>query len=64
LQDLGGGELEAVVERVVLANPKAVSEFKAGNPKSLNFLLGLLMRETKGKADARELQKRLEKRIQ
>ncbi|MDO8625735.1 MAG: Asp-tRNA(Asn)/Glu-tRNA(Gln) amidotransferase subunit GatB [Candidatus Diapherotrites archaeon] len=63
LLDLDDSALEALVDRVLKANPKAVSEYNAGNFKSLNFLLGLLMREAKGKADARELQRLIDQRV-
>ena len=45
------GSLEPVVRRVLLANPKAVADYRAGKQKALDSLKGLVMRETKGKAD-------------
>ncbi len=45
------GELEAVIEKIVAANPKAVEDFKAGKEASFKFLVGMAMRETKGKAN-------------
>ena len=44
-------ELEAMVNSVIEANPKAVSDYKAGKEASMQFLLGMVMRKTKGKAD-------------
>ncbi len=38
--------------KVVEETPKAVQDFLAGNEKSLDFLIGQVMRLTKGKADA------------
>jgi aspartyl-tRNA(Asn)/glutamyl-tRNA(Gln) amidotransferase subunit B len=45
------GALEAVADEVIAANAKAVASFRAGDAKSLNFLMGQLMRRTQGKAD-------------
>ncbi|MBS3061514.1 MAG: Asp-tRNA(Asn)/Glu-tRNA(Gln) amidotransferase subunit GatB [Candidatus Diapherotrites archaeon] len=63
LIDLGSVDTEKIVESVLLANPQAVSELKQGNQKSLNFLLGQMMRQAKGKANPRELQGFIEKKI-
>lgn len=62
LMDVQSGDLEKTVQKILDANPKVVSELKAGNTKSLNFLVGLCMRELKGKADARQIQKLIEKK--
>jgi aspartyl-tRNA(Asn)/glutamyl-tRNA(Gln) amidotransferase subunit B len=43
--------LEAVADEVLAANAKAVASFRAGDAKSLNFLMGQVMRRTQGKAD-------------
>jgi aspartyl-tRNA(Asn)/glutamyl-tRNA(Gln) amidotransferase subunit B len=52
-------ELEALVKKVIEANQKAVSDYKAGKEASLMFLLGCVMRETKGKAEAQQVKKTL-----
>jgi len=44
-------ELRAVVQRVIAANPKSVADFKAGKEKALGFLVGQVMKETRGKAN-------------
>jgi aspartyl-tRNA(Asn)/glutamyl-tRNA(Gln) amidotransferase subunit B len=45
------GELDGIVEEVLAANAKAVASYAAGDAKSLNFLMGQVMRRTGGKAD-------------
>jgi aspartyl-tRNA(Asn)/glutamyl-tRNA(Gln) amidotransferase subunit B len=45
------GALEAAVEQVLAAQAKAVASVAAGDAKSLNFLMGQVMRSTGGKAD-------------
>ena len=45
------GALEKIVDDVIAANTKNVSEFKAGNEKALNALVGQIMKASKGKAN-------------
>ncbi|HZG57648.1 Asp-tRNA(Asn)/Glu-tRNA(Gln) amidotransferase subunit GatB [Paenibacillus sp.] len=45
------GEIKAVVDRIVEANPQSVADYKAGKEKAVGFLVGQIMRETKGKAN-------------
>ncbi|WKZ31561.1 MAG: Asp-tRNA(Asn)/Glu-tRNA(Gln) amidotransferase subunit GatB [Candidatus Dojkabacteria bacterium] len=47
------GKLAEVVDAVIAANEKAVQDYKSGsNPNSIMFLVGQVMREMKGQADA------------
>ncbi len=41
-----------IVQKVIDDNPKAVTDYKAGKEASLQFLIGMVMRETKGQANA------------
>jgi aspartyl-tRNA(Asn)/glutamyl-tRNA(Gln) amidotransferase subunit B len=43
--------IEAFCDEVIAANPKPVGDFKAGNPASLNFLKGQVMKLSKGTAN-------------
>ena len=45
------GELEAVVDGVMADHPEAVASFAEGDKKSVNFLMGQVMKKTQGKAD-------------
>ncbi len=45
------GELKAVIEKVIAANPKSVEDINAGKVKAMGFLVGQTMKEMKGKAD-------------
>ena len=49
------GVLEAYCREAIANNSKAVEEFKAGNEKSLNFLIGQVMKKTKGTASPKEV---------
>jgi aspartyl-tRNA(Asn)/glutamyl-tRNA(Gln) amidotransferase subunit B len=45
------GELDALARSVVAANPAQQEQFRAGETKVLNFLLGQVMKQSRGKAD-------------
>ncbi|MDT7513996.1 Asp-tRNA(Asn)/Glu-tRNA(Gln) amidotransferase subunit GatB [Rhodoferax mekongensis] len=49
------GALEAIVNDVIAANAKNVTEFKAGNEKALNGLVGQIMKASKGKANPQQV---------
>lgn len=43
--------IEAIVDSVIAANPKPVEDYKGGNEKSIGFLVGQVMKQSKGKAN-------------
>jgi len=43
--------LEEVASQVIWANPKAVADYRAGKTQSLKFLVGQVMRATKGRVN-------------
>jgi aspartyl-tRNA(Asn)/glutamyl-tRNA(Gln) amidotransferase subunit B len=49
------GALEKIVEDVLAANAKNVAEFKAGNEKALNALVGQTMKASQGKANPQQV---------
>jgi len=57
------GALEAIVDEVLAANPKNVEEFKAGNAKALNGLVGPIMKASKGKANPAQVNALLLKKL-
>lgn len=44
-------DLYPIVETVVKANPQSVEDYKNGKGKAIGFLVGQIMKETKGKAN-------------
>ena len=46
-------EIEEIVKRVVRDNPESVNDYKNGHDRALKFLMGQIMKETKGKANPR-----------
>jgi aspartyl-tRNA(Asn)/glutamyl-tRNA(Gln) amidotransferase subunit B len=57
------GALEAAVEEALAGNPQAVASFAAGDTKSLNFLMGQVMRKSGGKADPARVRALLVERL-
>jgi aspartyl-tRNA(Asn)/glutamyl-tRNA(Gln) amidotransferase subunit B len=57
------GELEAVVEQVVAANPELADKFRGGKRGVLGALVGQVMRETRGRANPKLVSDLLERAI-
>ena len=53
------GELDAVIARVLAADPATVAAYKGGREKAINPLFGACMKELKGKCDPQELRRKL-----
>jgi aspartyl-tRNA(Asn)/glutamyl-tRNA(Gln) amidotransferase subunit B len=58
------GALEAIIDEVLAAHPKNVEEFRAGNSKALNGLVGPIMKASKGKANPAQVNELLLKKLQ
>ena len=57
------GALEIICDEVIAANPKPVADFRAGNPASLNFLKGQVMKRSQGKANPSLVGEILERKL-
>ncbi|MDD2759015.1 MAG: Asp-tRNA(Asn)/Glu-tRNA(Gln) amidotransferase subunit GatB [Methylomonas sp.] len=53
------GAIEAIVDKVIAANPVPVEQYLAGKDKALMALVGQIMKETQGKANPGEVNKML-----
>ena len=53
------GALEAACKDAIAKNPKAVEDYKKGEQKSIMFLVGQVMKQTKGTASAQVIQELL-----
>ena len=51
----GDGELVAIVDAAIAADPDAAEQVRAGNMRAIGPLVGYVMRETKGRADGKEI---------
>jgi aspartyl-tRNA(Asn)/glutamyl-tRNA(Gln) amidotransferase subunit B len=55
--------LEKIIDEVLAKNPEAVAKIEAGNKKPVDFLIGQVMRKTRGKADPAALTKLIQKKL-
>ncbi|MEK7138268.1 MAG: Asp-tRNA(Asn)/Glu-tRNA(Gln) amidotransferase subunit GatB [Patescibacteria group bacterium] len=66
-KDLGqvsdSGQLDSVVDAVISANPKPVEDYKKGKEASLKFLIGMAMRESKGKGNPQVLEEIIKRKL-
>jgi aspartyl-tRNA(Asn)/glutamyl-tRNA(Gln) amidotransferase subunit B len=57
------GELAAIVDQAMADQADAVEKIRAGNDKAIGAIVGVVMRETKGRADGGEVQRLVRERI-
>lgn len=57
------GALEAACDEVLSKNPKSVEDFKAGKENALMFLVGQVMRASKGKANPNKVNEILKSKL-
>ena len=55
--------IDAVLDKVIAANPKAIEDYRGGKTKALQALFGACMKELKGSADPAVIKELLEKKI-
>lgn len=56
-------ELEIIVKEVIKENEKAVEDYKVGNEKAIEFLLGQVLRKIKATGDPNKIRKLIKKLI-
>ena len=56
-------EIEAIVDAVIAANPKAVADYQGGNKKAIGALVGQVMKQSKGKANPGMVNQLLAKKL-
>jgi len=57
------GELQAMIEEIVAANPEQAEQFRQGKTKVMGFFVGQLMKKTKGKANPKMANELFVKRL-
>jgi aspartyl-tRNA(Asn)/glutamyl-tRNA(Gln) amidotransferase subunit B len=57
------GALEREVSEVIRRNPQSVADYKSGKQKAMGFLIGQVMKSTKGMADPKELNRIVRKML-
>jgi len=56
-------ELEQLVGKAMAENPESVADYRRGKTAAAKFLMGCIMRMSRGRADPREAQRILEERL-
>jgi aspartyl-tRNA(Asn)/glutamyl-tRNA(Gln) amidotransferase subunit B len=54
-------QLETIAQKVIDNNPKSVQDYKSGKERALGFLVGQIMKETRGKANPQMVNQILKK---
>jgi aspartyl-tRNA(Asn)/glutamyl-tRNA(Gln) amidotransferase subunit B len=57
------GEIEAVVDRIIAANPGQVEQFRGGKTTVIGFFVGQVMRETGGQANPKVVNEVLARKL-
>ena len=57
------GLIESVVDKVIANNPNVIEDYKKGKKSALTFLVGQVMKETKGKANPKMVNELLTKKV-
>lgn len=58
------GELTRIIEQVLADNPKSVADYKAGKTKAMGFLVGQVMKATKGQANPQKVNEILREKLE
>jgi aspartyl-tRNA(Asn)/glutamyl-tRNA(Gln) amidotransferase subunit B len=58
------GAVAAAVEDAIAANPAAVADYRAGKPQAVGFLVGQVMKATRGQANAALVQAAVRERLE
>jgi len=61
---MSADDLSKLCAQVISQNPKAVEDYKKGKEAGLKFLVGQVMKESKGQADATEVEKLVRERLE
>jgi aspartyl-tRNA(Asn)/glutamyl-tRNA(Gln) amidotransferase subunit B len=62
-QITNSGEIEAVIDAVIAANPKQLADYRAGKDKLFGFFVGQVMKATEGKANPAQLNELLKSKL-
>lgn len=56
-------EIEKIVEKIISENPGPVADYKSGKQAALQFLLGQVMKESRGKINPREAAESIKRKL-
>ncbi len=58
------GAIERIIDEILAANPKQVEQYRAGKDKLFGFFVGQVMKATQGKANPKQVNELLRKKLQ
>ena len=58
------GELISIIEKILDENPQSIEDFKNGKDRAIGFLVGQIMKASKGKANPQIVNKMLGEKLQ
>ncbi|MCX7674442.1 MAG: Asp-tRNA(Asn)/Glu-tRNA(Gln) amidotransferase GatCAB subunit B, partial [Bdellovibrionaceae bacterium] len=58
------GAILSIIDQVLSQNPDAVTEYRSGKTKSFGFLVGQIMKASKGQANPQKVNELLKKRLE
>jgi aspartyl-tRNA(Asn)/glutamyl-tRNA(Gln) amidotransferase subunit B len=64
VQIADSGALDPIIIKVIESNPKSVNDYKSGKESAIMFLVGQVMKESRGKANPGIVQKLLKDKLQ
>jgi aspartyl-tRNA(Asn)/glutamyl-tRNA(Gln) amidotransferase subunit B len=57
------GALQSIVAAAIESNPEAAEQIRAGNGKAIGAIVGIVMKETKGRADGGEVNRLIQQQL-
>ena len=57
------GAIESIVDKVINDNPKAIEDFKKGKTNVVGWLMGQVMKESRGKANPAQATKMINEKL-
>lgn len=63
MQISDSGELEKIIDQLMVNNEAQVEQFRAGKTKVLGFFVGSIMKQTQGKANPQQVNKLLQEKL-
>lgn len=64
IQISDAGELEEVINKVLLENQQSIVDYRSGKDRALGFLVGQVMKATRGKANPQMVNKMLKEKLE
>ena len=55
--------LLSIIEEVIESNPETIDKIRKGDPNPVNYLVGQVMRKTRGKANPKKVRQMIEKKL-